>query len=132
MVLVGEDPASQVYVKSKGKAAQACGFHSVQHDLPATTTQAELIALVDASTPIPPSTAFSCNCRCRKAIDSGKVLETVAPEKDVDGFHPVNVGLLATALAERALVPCTPAGAMLLLEEAAARRWAATSPAPKR
>ena len=72
-----------------------------------------------ASTPIPPSTAYWCSCRCRRASIPAKVLQTVAPEKDVDGFHPVNVGLLATGAIERALVPCTPAGAMLLIEAAA-------------
>jgi len=118
VVLLGEDPASQVYVKSKGKAARECGFHSIQHDLPATTTQAELIALVEHLNADPAIHGILVQLPLPKAIDSGKVLEKIAPEKDVDGFHPVNVGLIATGLAERALVPCTPAGAMLLLDEA--------------
>ncbi len=119
VVLVGEDPASQVYVKSKGKAAKECGFHSVQHDLPATTSEAELIALVKALNADPAIHGILVQLPLPKGIDSSKVLETIAPEKDVDGFHPVNVGLLATGLTDRALVPCTPAGAMLLIEEAA-------------
>jgi len=118
VVLVGEDPASQVYVKSKGRAAKECGFHSVQHDLPATTTQAELIALVQDLNADPAINGILVQLPLPKGIDSSKVLETIAPEKDVDGFHPVNVGLLATGLTDRALVPCTPAGAMLLIEEA--------------
>ncbi len=119
VVLVGEDPASQVYVKSKGKAAHSCGFHSVQHDLPAETSESELIGLVRALNADPAIHGILVQLPLPKGIDSTKVLETIAPEKDVDGFHPVNVGLLATGLTERALVPCTPAGAMLLIEEAA-------------
>jgi methylenetetrahydrofolate dehydrogenase (NADP+)/methenyltetrahydrofolate cyclohydrolase len=118
VVLVGSDPASQVYVKAKGKAAKECGFHSVQHDLPATTSQEELIALVEALNADPAIHGILVQLPLPKGIDSTLVLETIAPHKDVDGFHPVNVGLLATGLTERALVPCTPAGAMLLIEEA--------------
>ena len=119
VVLVGEDPASQVYVKSKGKAAHSCGFHSVQHDLPATTSEADLIALVRRLNADPAIHGILVQLPLPAGIDSEKVLLTIAPEKDVDGFHPVNVGLLATGAIERALVPCTPAGAMLLIEEAA-------------
>jgi methylenetetrahydrofolate dehydrogenase (NADP+)/methenyltetrahydrofolate cyclohydrolase len=119
VVLVGEDPASQVYVKSKGKAAHSCGFHSVQHDLPATTSESELVGLVEALNRDSAIHGILVQLPLPKGVDSNKVLETIAPEKDVDGFHPVNVGLLATGLTERALVPCTPAGAMLLIEEAA-------------
>ncbi|WP_294532370.1 bifunctional methylenetetrahydrofolate dehydrogenase/methenyltetrahydrofolate cyclohydrolase FolD [uncultured Rhodoblastus sp.] len=119
VVLVGEDPASQVYVKSKGKAAQACGFHSVQHDLPATTGEPELIALVRRLNADPAIHGILVQLPLPVGIDTQKVLLTVAPEKDVDGFHPVNVGLLATGAVERALIPCTPAGALLLIEEAA-------------
>jgi methylenetetrahydrofolate dehydrogenase (NADP+)/methenyltetrahydrofolate cyclohydrolase len=119
VVLVGEDPASQVYVKSKGKAAHACGFHSVQHDLPATTSEADLIDLVRRLNADPEIHGILVQLPLPTGIDAEKVLLTIAPEKDVDGFHPVNVGLLATGAVERALVPCTPAGAMLLIEEAA-------------
>ncbi len=119
VVLVGDDPASQVYVKSKGKAAHSCGFHSVQHDLPPTTTEAELIDLVRRLNADPAIHGILVQLPLPAGIDTQKVLLTVAPEKDVDGFHPINVGLLATGATERALVPCTPAGAMLLIEEAA-------------
>ena len=119
VILVGEDPASQVYVKSKSKAAHSCGFHSVQHDLPVSTSQSELIGLVETLNADPEIHGILVQLPLPAGIDSTKVLETIAPEKDVDGFHPVNVGLLATGLVERALVPCTPAGAMLLIEEAA-------------
>jgi methylenetetrahydrofolate dehydrogenase (NADP+)/methenyltetrahydrofolate cyclohydrolase len=119
VVLVGEDPASQVYVKSKGKAAHSCGFHSVQHDLPATTSEADLIDLVRGLNADPEVHGILVQLPLPAGIDAEKVLLTIAPEKDVDGFHPVNVGLLATGAVERALVPCTPAGVMLLIEEAA-------------
>ncbi len=119
VILVGSDPASQVYVKSKGRAAHDCGFHSLQHDLPPTTGEAELIGLVRQLNADPAIHGILVQLPLPQGINSTKVLETIAPEKDVDGFHPVNVGLLATGLTERALVPCTPAGAMLLIEEAA-------------
>jgi len=119
VVLVGSDPASQVYVKSKGKAAASCGFHSVQHDLPATISENELIALVHNLNADPSIHGILVQLPLPSGIDSTKVLEAIAPGKDVDGFHPVNVGLLAIGSAARALVPCTPAGAMLLIEEAA-------------
>jgi methylenetetrahydrofolate dehydrogenase (NADP+) / methenyltetrahydrofolate cyclohydrolase len=119
VVLVGEDPASQVYVKSKGKAALSCGFHSVQHDLPASTGEEEVLALVRSLNADPAIHGILVQLPLPPHVDSTKILETIAPEKDVDGFHPVNVGLLATGAADRALVPCTPAGAMLLIEEAA-------------
>ena len=110
VVLVGSDPASQVYVKSKGKAAHSCGFHSVQIDLPATTSEAELIGMVRTLNADPVIHGILVQLPLPSGIDSAKVLQTIAPEKDVDGFHPVNVGLLATGAIDRALVPCTPAG----------------------
>ena len=119
VVLVGSDPASQVYVKSKGKAAHSCGFHSVQIDLPATTSEAELIGMVRTLNADPVIHGILVQLPLPSGIDSAKVLQTIAPEKDVDGFHPVNVGLLASGAIDRALVPCTPAGAMLLIEAAA-------------
>jgi methylenetetrahydrofolate dehydrogenase (NADP+)/methenyltetrahydrofolate cyclohydrolase len=119
VVLVGEDPASQVYVKSKGKAAESCGFYSVQHTLPADTSQADLIALVVALNADPAIHGILVQLPLPKHIDSTQVLETISPAKDVDGFHPVNAGLLAIGDIGRALVPCTPAGSMILLQRAA-------------
>ena len=119
VVLVGEDPASQVYVKSKGKAAEACGFHSVQHTLPVATTEVDLIDLVENLNADPAIHGILVQLPLPKHIDSTKVLETISPAKDVDGFHPVNAGLLAIGDIERALVPCTPAGSMILLQRAA-------------
>jgi methylenetetrahydrofolate dehydrogenase (NADP+)/methenyltetrahydrofolate cyclohydrolase len=119
VVLVGEDPASQVYVKAKGKAAETCGFHSVQHTLSRETTQAELIALVEKLNADPAIHGILVQLPLPKQIDSQLVLETISPAKDVDGFHPVNAGLLAIGDRKRALVPCTPAGSLILLQAAA-------------
>ena len=120
VVLVGEDPASQVYVRSKGKAAAGCGFHSVQHTLPATTSQADLVDLVRKLNADPAIHGILVQLPLPAQIDATLVLETISPAKDVDGFHPVNAGLLAIGDRDRALAPCTPAGSMRLLEAAAA------------
>ena len=119
VVLVGEDPASHVYVRSKGKAAESCGFHSVQHTLPASTSEASLVALVEKLNDDPAIHGILVQLPLPGQIDAARVLETIAPGKDVDGFHPVNAGLLAIGDVSRALVPCTPAGSMILLREAA-------------
>lgn len=119
VVLVGEDPASQVYVKSKGKAAESCGFHSVQHTLPATTSEDDLVALVGKLNADPAIHGILVQLPLPGHINATRVLEMISPAKDVDGFHPVNAGLLAIGDQQRALVPCTPAGSMLLLAEAA-------------
>ena len=119
VVLVGEDPASQVYVRSKGKMAATCGFHSVQHDLPATTSEADLLKLVAALNADAAIHGILVQLPLPAHIDSARILEAIDPRKDVDGFHPVNAGLLATGALERALVPCTPAGSMLLIDRAA-------------
>ncbi|MBV9065449.1 MAG: bifunctional methylenetetrahydrofolate dehydrogenase/methenyltetrahydrofolate cyclohydrolase FolD [Methylobacteriaceae bacterium] len=118
-VLVGEDAASRVYVGSKGKAARACGFHSVQHDLPATTSETDLLALVRQLNEDPAIHGILVQLPLPKAVDATRIIEAIAPEKDVDGFSPVNVGRIAIGEIERAFVPCTPAGALLLIEEAA-------------
>ena len=118
VVLVGEDPASQVYVRSKGRAALACGFHSVQVDLPATTPEAEVITCVDRLNRDPAIHGILVQLPLPAGIDAARVIAAISPEKDVDGLHPFNAGLLATGAAERALIPCTPAGAMILLGHA--------------
>lgn len=120
VVLVGDDPASQVYVRSKSKSAEACGFHSVQHNLPAATSEAELIELVRHLNADPAIHGILVQLPLPAHINATLVLETIAPQKDVDGFHPINAGLLAVGDHERALVPCTPAGSMILLQRVAA------------
>jgi methylenetetrahydrofolate dehydrogenase (NADP+) / methenyltetrahydrofolate cyclohydrolase len=115
VVLVGDDPASDVYVRAKGKATREAGMESFEHRLPATASQDELVALVrrlggDDSVdgilvqlPLPPG------------IDDKKVIEAIDPARDVDGFHPVNAGRLA--IGEDGLVPCTPLGCLMLLKQ---------------
>ena len=119
VVLVGENPASQVYVRSKGKAAKTVGFHSVQYDLPETTSEDELLDLVDRLNGDPKIHGILIQLPLPPGINSTRVLERVSPLKDVDGFHPFNAGLLSIGDLDRALVPCTPAGSMVLLEKAA-------------
>jgi methylenetetrahydrofolate dehydrogenase (NADP+)/methenyltetrahydrofolate cyclohydrolase len=118
VVLVGEDPASQVYVKSKGKAAEGCGFHSVQHTLSRETSEADILALVASLNADPAIHGILVQLPLPPHVNATKVLETISPAKDVDGFHPINAGLLAIGDVGRALVPCTPAGSMLLIDEA--------------
>lgn len=120
VVLVGEDPASQVYVKSKSKAAQTCGFHSEQYDLSAATSETDLLALIDRLNADKAIHGILVQLPLPAAINATRVLERVSPAKDVDGFHPFNAGLLSIGDLSRALVPCTPAGSMVLLDKAMA------------
>jgi methylenetetrahydrofolate dehydrogenase (NADP+)/methenyltetrahydrofolate cyclohydrolase len=116
VVIVGEDPASQVYVASKSKKAKECGFHSVQHTLPAGTGERDLLGLIAGLNADPSIHGILVQLPLPKHIDSGRVIQTIAPDKDVDGFHFINVGKLGTGELETAFVPCTPAGSMLLIE----------------
>lgn len=116
VVIVGEDPASQVYVASKSKKAKECGFHSVQHTLPADTSEADLLSLIGELNADPAIHGILVQLPLPAQIDSGKVIQTIAPDKDVDGFHFVNVGKLGAGALDTAFVPCTPAGCMLLIE----------------
>jgi methylenetetrahydrofolate dehydrogenase (NADP+)/methenyltetrahydrofolate cyclohydrolase len=118
VVLVGEDPASQVYVKSKGKAAQACGFHSVQVDLHASTCEADVVACVESLNSDPAIHGILVQLPLPAGIDTARVIAAISPDKDVDGLHPLNAGRLAIGEMDRALVPCTPAGAMIMLAQA--------------
>jgi methylenetetrahydrofolate dehydrogenase (NADP+) / methenyltetrahydrofolate cyclohydrolase len=119
VVLVGEDSASQVYVKAKGRAARACGFRSEQHDLSVDTSEADLLALVARLNADPSVHGILVQLPLPRHIRSSRILEAIAPEKDVDGFHPINVGRAAVGETKQALVPCTPAGAMILIERSA-------------
>jgi len=118
VVLVGSDPASEVYVRNKSRTAERLGFYSVQHTLPAVTAEADLLALVEALNADPAIHGILVQMPLPKQIDPRRVIEAIRPEKDVDGLHPVNVGRLASGDAGRALIPCTPAGAMILLRHA--------------
>ena len=114
VVLVGDDPASAVYVRSKGKACTEAGIHSVTIRLPAETSQAELIAQVDALNADPAIHGILVQMPLPKQLDADAVIRRIRPDKDVDGFHPVNVG--KNLIGERdGFVPCTPAGVQELL-----------------
>ena len=116
VVLVGDDPASQVYVRNKSRACEEAGIASFQHTLPASTSQPELLALVDKLNRDPAVHGILVQLPVPKHISADAIIRAIAPEKDVDGFHPENVGLLATGNAR--FVPCTPAGVMRLLAHA--------------
>ncbi|WP_309093190.1 bifunctional methylenetetrahydrofolate dehydrogenase/methenyltetrahydrofolate cyclohydrolase FolD [Phenylobacterium sp.] len=115
VVLVGEDPASQVYVRSKGEHSLAVGMHSVTHRLPAETQQAELLRLVAELNADPLIHGILVQFPLPKHLDEKAVIAAISPDKDVDGLHTVNAGRLASGLP--ALVPCTPLGCMILLRE---------------
>ena len=116
VVIVGEDPASQVYVASKSRTAKECGFHSLQHTLPADTSEQALLKIIGDLNADPAVNGILVQLPLPGHIDSGKIIQAIAPEKDVDGFHFINVGKLGTGELETAFVPCTPAGSMLLIE----------------
>lgn len=116
VVIVGEDPASQVYVASKGRKARECGFHSVQHTLTEDTSEADLLDLIDSLNNDPAIHGILVQLPLPKHIDEGRVIQTIAPDKDVDGFHYINVGKLGTGAVDSAFVPCTPAGSMIMIE----------------
>ena len=115
VVLVGEDPASQVYVASKHKQTLACGMNSFEHRLPDSTSEAELLAVVNRLNGDPAVHGILVQLPLPAQINASRVLNAIAPDKDVDGFHPVNAGRLAVG--EPGLVPCTPRGCMLLLSQ---------------
>ena len=118
VVLVGSDPASEVYVRNKSRTAERLGFHSVQHTLAAETSEADLRALVEDLNADPRIHGILVQMPLPAKIDARRVIETIRPEKDVDGLHPVNIGRLASGDAAAALVPCTPAGCMILIRDA--------------
>ena len=115
VVIVGEDPASQVYVGAKGKRAKECNFHSVQHSLPEAASEDEVLALVRKLNADPEIHGILVQLPLPAHIDTGKIIQTIAPHKDVDGFHFENVGKLGAGELATAFVPCTPAGSMVLL-----------------
>jgi methylenetetrahydrofolate dehydrogenase (NADP+)/methenyltetrahydrofolate cyclohydrolase len=115
VVLVGEDPASQVYVRTKGKRTLEAGMNSFEHKLPADTPEDSLLLLIESLNKDPAVHGILVQLPVPRHIDTQKVIEAIDPAKDVDGFHPVNVGRLATGM--DALVPCTPLGSLLLLKD---------------
>ncbi len=115
VVLVGEDPASQIYVRNKGLQAREAGMNSFEYCLPATTSQAELLAHIAELNQDPTVNGILVQLPLPKQIDAQAVIEAIAVAKDVDGFHPFNAGLLAVGGA--AMVPCTPLGCLMLLKD---------------
>ena len=115
VVLVGEDPASQVYVRNKAAQTRECDMQSIEHRLPASTTQDELLALVATLNADPEVDGILVQLPVPAHIDPERVLLAIDPAKDVDGFHPLNAGLLATG--GSGLVPCTPLGSLMLLKD---------------
>ena len=113
-VLVGEDPASAVYVRSKNRATAEAGMVSVAHNLPETTTQDELVALVDTLNADPQVDGILVQLPLPPQIDERVIISRISPDKDVDGFHTVNAGRLAIGL--NGFVPCTPLGCLRLLQ----------------
>jgi methylenetetrahydrofolate dehydrogenase (NADP+) / methenyltetrahydrofolate cyclohydrolase len=117
VVIVGEDPASQVYVRNKKRTADNCGFHSLQHALPAETTQEDLLALIDELNADPAIHGILVQLPLPAHLDEQTVTQSISPAKDVDGFHFVNIGKLTAGLTADAFVPCTPAGCMLMIQD---------------
>lgn len=115
VVLVGEDPASAVYVKSKEKAVAEAGMASFPHHLPASTSQTALLKLIDELNANDAVHGILVQLPLPSGLNATEILERIVPEKDVDGFHPVNVGRLATG--QDALTPCTPLGCSILLKD---------------
>ena len=115
VVLVGEDPASQVYVRSKGKMTLEVGMKSVEHKLDIETPEADLLALIDQLNNDPEIHGILVQLPLPKHLNEDLVINSISPAKDVDGFHISNVGLLSTG--QKSMVPCTPLGCLMMLRE---------------
>lgn len=115
VVLVGEDPASQVYVRSKGKQTAEVGMNSYEHKLPADTAEADLLALIKRLNDDPDVNGILVQLPLPGHMDEAAVINAIDPAKDVDGFHILNVGLLATG--QKSMVPCTPLGCLMMLRD---------------
>jgi len=115
VVLVGEDPASEVYVRNKGKQTVEVGMKSVEHKLAADTSEADLLALIDQLNTDPTIHGILVQLPLPGHLDEDLVINAIAPDKDVDGFHISNVGLLGTG--QKSMVPCTPLGCLMMLRD---------------
>ncbi|PCI42654.1 MAG: bifunctional methylenetetrahydrofolate dehydrogenase/methenyltetrahydrofolate cyclohydrolase FolD [Moraxellaceae bacterium] len=116
VIMVGEDPASEVYVRNKRRACEEVGFKSIAQDLPDTVTQSELVELITELNKNPEIDGILVQLPLPKQLDAGEIINTISPDKDVDGLHPYNMGRLAVR--DPLLRPCTPVGIMRLLESA--------------
>lgn len=117
VVIVGEDPASQVYVRNKKRTAEACGFHSEQHTLAEDATQDEVLGLIGELNNDPAIHGILVQLPLPGHLDEHLVTQSILPSKDVDGFHYINIGKLTAGDTADAFVPCTPAGCMLMIED---------------
>ncbi|MGM9630720.1 bifunctional methylenetetrahydrofolate dehydrogenase/methenyltetrahydrofolate cyclohydrolase FolD [Butyricicoccus sp.] len=115
VIIVGEDPASQVYVRNKERACEECGFYSEKYALPEETTQEQLLGLIEELNRNPRIDGILCQMPVPKHISEQAVIDAIDPSKDVDAFHPVNVGKIMVGNFD--FLPCTPAGVMQLLDE---------------
>ena len=114
VVLVGEDPASEVYVRNKKRTSEEIGMRSIGHNLPDTTTQRELETLIQSLNADPAVHGILCQFPLPKGLDEKKVIQTIDPEKDVDGLHPLNAGLIAMGIPK--FISCTPYGVLQMLK----------------
>ena len=117
VVIIGEDPASQVYVRNKKRRAEACGFHSVQHTLAVDVAQSEVLQLIDELNTDDAIHGILVQLPLPDHLDEQTITQSIAPTKDVDGFHFINIGKLTAGHTSDAFVPCTPAGCMLMIED---------------
>lgn len=117
VVIVGEDPASQVYVRNKKQRAESCGFHSVQHTLSKSTAEPEVLELIETLNNDAAIHGILVQLPLPKHLDEQRITQAIIPSKDVDGFHFINIGKLSAGQANDAFVPCTPAGCMLMIED---------------
>ena len=117
VVIIGEDPASQVYVRNKKRTAESCGFHSVRHSLPAEVAQQDVLDLVASLNEDPAIHGILVQLPLPDHLDEQRITQSIAPSKDVDGFHYINIGKLTAGDTADAFVPCTPAGCMLMIED---------------
>jgi methylenetetrahydrofolate dehydrogenase (NADP+)/methenyltetrahydrofolate cyclohydrolase len=117
VVIIGEDPASQVYVRNKKRTAESCGFHSVQHTLADDASQDDVVALIDDLNNDDSIHGILVQLPLPAHLDEQSVTQAVSPGKDVDGFHFINIGKLTSGNTADAFVPCTPAGCMLMIEK---------------
>ena len=117
VVIIGEDPASQVYVRNKKRTAEACGFKSVRHSLAADVSESEVLQLVESLNEDPSIHGILVQLPLPDHLDEQRITQSISPAKDVDGFHYVNIGKVTAGDTTDAFVPCTPAGCILMIED---------------